>query len=91
MRGRNRHAAVLGPHIGPCCYEVGTEVIEAVGGHESRTMWGTVSLDLAGAIREQLVDIPVEEVAICTREDGRFSSHRRNGTSHRQVTVAWRS
>ncbi len=81
--------AVLGPHIGPCCYEVGTEVIDAVGGHAARTTWGAVSLDLAGAIREQLGGIAVDEVAICTREDDRFSSHRRDRTRHRQVTVAW--
>ncbi|HSJ70435.1 MAG TPA: polyphenol oxidase family protein [Acidimicrobiia bacterium] len=82
--------AVLGPHIGPCCYEVGGEVIAAVGGHASRTTWGTVSLDLAGAIREQLEGMSVDQVAICTRDDDRFSSHRRDGTTHRQVTVAWR-
>lgn len=82
--------AVIGPHIGPCCYEVGAEVIDAVGGHASRTTWGTVSLDLAGAIREQLGGVTVHEVASCTREDDRFSSHRRDRTTHRQVTVAWR-
>ncbi|MFO7700544.1 MAG: polyphenol oxidase family protein [Acidimicrobiia bacterium] len=82
--------AVVGPHIGPCCYEVGAEVIDAVGGHASRTTWGTVSLDLAGAIREQLGGMAVDQIAICTREDHRFSSHRRDGTRHRQVTVAWR-
>jgi polyphenol oxidase len=82
--------AVLGPHIGPCCYEVGAEVIDAVGSHASRTTWGTVSLDLAGAIREQLDGMAVDQVTICTRDDDRFSSHRRDGTTHRQVTVAWR-
>lgn len=82
--------AVLGPHIGPCCYEVGAEVIDAVGGHASRTTWGTVSLDLASAIREQLDGMAVDQVATCTRDDDRFSSHRRDRTRHRQVTVAWR-
>jgi YfiH family protein len=81
--------AVIGPHIGPCCYEVGTEVVEAVGGYASTTTWGTTSVDLGAAITDQLAGIDIEGVAACTMHDIRFASYRRNGTAERQVTVAW--
>lgn len=81
--------AAIGPHIGPCCYEVGTEVIDAVGGHGSHTTWGTTSLDLTAAIVEQLEGVDVEVIDACTLDDRRFASYRRDRTETRQVTVAW--
>jgi YfiH family protein len=81
--------AVIGPHIGPCCYEVGGEVIDAVGGYEASTRWGTTSVDLAAAVEDQLAGVPVERLEICTMDDERFASFRRNGTRTRQVAVAW--
>jgi YfiH family protein len=82
-------AASIGPHIGPCCYEVGPEIIEALGGFASVTRRGTISADLASAARAQLEDIDVETSPICTMDDIRFNSFRRNGTSKRQMSVAW--
>ena len=81
--------AVIGPHIGPCCYEVGPEVVEAIGGHEETTTWDTTSVDLGAAIVDQLEGVDIERVAMCTMHDSRFASFRRNGTAERQVTVAW--
>ena len=52
---------------------------------------GDQSADLAQAVREQLGDLPTELMAPCTLDDGRFASYRRNGTTLRQVTVAWLS
>src|SRR5690606_38383397 len=31
--------ALIGPRIGPCCFEVGPEVAEVFPGHTSRTTW----------------------------------------------------
>jgi YfiH family protein len=84
-------AAVIGPHIGSCCYEVGDEVIAAVGGYGATTRWGTTSIDLASAVEDQLDDLVVERIDVCTMDDGRFASFRRDGTTARQVAVAWRT
>ena len=81
--------AVVGPHIGPCCYEVGDEVVAALVTSTSTTRWGTQSVDLASAIVEQLGEIEVEMIGTCTLEDDRFASYRRNATNRRQVAVAW--
>jgi YfiH family protein len=82
--------AGLGPCIGPCCYQVGTEVIEAV--KASFNDWqrllrsqgdGSVHFDLWEANRRQLAGLGIEEIEViqlCTacRTD-EFFSHRAEG------------
>jgi YfiH family protein len=80
--------AVIGPHIGPCCYEVGSEVASAVG-FPATTTWGTTSVDLGLAAEAQLAGVPTERVDVCTHHDAAHASFRRDGTDERQVTVAW--
>ncbi len=82
-------SAVIGPHIRTCCYEVGREVIDAIGGYEAETTWGTVSADLESAIRSQLPPVAVVSTGECTMDDTSYSSHRRDATPHRQVAIAW--
>jgi len=82
-------AAVIGPHIGSCCYEVGSDVIEAVGGFAASTTRGGLSVDLSGAVRAQLPGVDVTDIDECTMHEGRFHSYRENATSLRQVTVTW--
>lgn len=82
--------AVIGPHIGACCYEVGDEVVEAVGvPYRSNTRQGTQSVNLLAAVIDQLGTIETESLYACTLDDDRFASHRRDGTKDRQVAVAW--
>lgn len=89
--GQEPIRASIGPHIGPCCYEVGDEVVAALGGYNQTTRWGTTSVSLRDAIADQLPDMNVEVIDLCTYEDTRFASYRRDATQKRQVTVVWRS
>ena len=82
-------SAVIGPYIGPCCYEVGQEVIDAVGGFASSTRDGGLSLDLGLAVAAQLGSIGVVDLGICTFDDASMASYRQDRTADRQVTVAW--
>ena len=85
-------AASLGASIGPCCYEVGPEVVDAVGS-ATETTWGTPSVDLRDAARRRLEaaapGIAVDVDERCTRCDPTFHSHRRDATTHRQAAVGW--
>jgi YfiH family protein len=89
--GDRPRRAAIGPSIGPCCYEVGPEVVAALEPHVSETSWGTSSVDLWSATEAQLGDLEVWKADICTFTDQRFLSHRRDRTQGRQVAVAWLS
>lgn len=82
--------AAIGPSIGPCCYEVGPEVVAVMEEHTATTSWGTQSVDLWSAAEAQLGDVDtVWRADVCTFTDHRFRSHRRDRTDLRQVAVAW--
>jgi len=83
--------AVLGPCAGPCCYEVGPEVHQALGSGAA----GRANADLRLIARARLHDAGVATVRVlggCTICDERFFSHRREGAAAgRQAGVAWLS
>lgn len=86
------HAAI-GPGIGPCCYEVGEEVLGAFAGLGEGVASGRM-LDLAEVARRLLRDAGVEEVesaGLCTSCEGElFFSHRRDaGRTGRQAGLVW--
>ena len=83
--------AAIGPSIGPCCYEVGTEVLAVLEPYVATTTWGTSSVDLWSAAEAQLRSLKVWRADVCTFTDARFLSHRRDGTKERQISVAWLS
>jgi YfiH family protein len=89
LGGRPPIVAVVGPCAGPCCYEVGAEVHDALGGRHRR---GT-HVDLRAIAHEQLLAAGVAEVldaAACTICDERLFSHRRErARAGRQGGVAW--
>jgi polyphenol oxidase len=86
-------AAAIGPGIGRCCYEVGTEVLERFADLGDGIAEGRM-LDLAEVSRRLLqaagVDA-VESAGLCTScEAELFFSHRRDGESTgRQGGLAW--
>jgi YfiH family protein len=99
FRDPARVAAALGPAIGPCHYEVGVEVVEAVAaGSSAGAVWerrhGRIYLDLGSTAIGALGVAGVQEVedaavcAACQRE--RFYSNRRDGLTGRQAMVAMR-
>jgi polyphenol oxidase len=86
-------AAAIGPGIGPCCYEVGGEVLEEFAGLGEGVAVGRM-LDLPEAARRLLAEAGVEEVVsagLCTScEEELFFSHRRDrGRTGRQAGIAW--
>ncbi len=92
--GGGRLAAVVGPGIGPCCYEVGSEVAEPFrerfgpsivrGGRLD--LWAATELALARAGAAS-----IERVDLCTAcQPGLFFSHRRDGErTGRQGALAY--
>lgn len=77
-------AALVGPAIGGCCYEVPAELAVEVGtvvpAARATSQWGTPALDLPAAVRSQLRAAGVDRVTAvgsCTRCDhDRWYSHR---------------
>lgn len=85
--------AAVGPGIGPCCYEVGDEVLE-----EFVTLGEGVAegrmLDLPEVARRLLREAGIERIqsaGLCTScEPGLFFSHRRDrGRTGRQAGIVW--
>ncbi len=78
-------AAVIGPVIGPECYEVGPEVAARFDDQFLTGIpGGSYQLDLPGAIKSRLVrvgipDANVAGAGICTKCDPRCHSYRRDG------------
>lgn len=90
--------AGIGPGIGPCCYEVGTEVVSLFQSSSDTSQEfiqereGKTYLDLGRAAQLKLneVGIPpknIETIPLCTacRKD-LFYSYRRDGTTGRQLS-----
>jgi len=86
-------SAAIGPGIGPCCYEVGTEVLDAFADLGDGIAEGRM-LDLPEVARRRLSEAGVERVesaGLCTScERELFFSHRRDrGRTGRQAGIAW--
>ena len=75
----HRLAAIIGPAIGPCCYEVGPEVSALF--DEDLTVDGKLDLWSAAERALQVAGVErIERVDLCTRDHPElFFSHRRDG------------
>jgi YfiH family protein len=86
-------AAAIGPGIGPCCYEVGNEVLDAFVNLGEGIADGRM-LDLPEVARRSLARAGVEQVesaGLCTSCNPElFYSHRRDaGRTGRQAGLVW--
>jgi len=89
-----RLAAVIGPGIGPCCYEVGADIADAYRARFGRDVLVGSKLDLWSASERVLHGAGVESVErldLCTSCDpDRFFSHRRDrGVTGRQGVIGY--
>lgn len=90
--------AFVGPAIGGCCYEVpealAAQIAATQPAAESRTTWGTVSLDLPAAVEASLRAAGIERLTRaggCTRcHADRWFSHRADPGAGRQAGVICR-
>jgi YfiH family protein len=85
--------AAIGPSIGPCCYEVGDEVLASFASLGEGIATGRM-LDLPEVARRLLAEAGVKQVetsGLCTScESELFFSHRRDrGRTGRQAGLVW--
>ncbi len=85
-------AAAVGPGIGPCCYEVGEEVLSEFADLDSVAQGRMLDLTLvATALLERAGVTATEQSGLCTKCNPElFYSHRRDGErTGRQAGLAW--
>lgn len=91
--GATQISGSIGPAICGSCYEVPQELHDQVSAAHplasSKTKFGTLALDLPGALIAALaaVDVPVGNSVDCTLEDESYFSYRRNQVTGRQGGV----
>ena len=91
--GAERISAIVGPSVCGRCYEVPEELVRAaaaVAPTSVATSWaGTPAIDVAAGVIEQLtrLEVPIERVEGCTREDEELYSYRRDGVTGRFAGV----
>ena len=96
--GATEIEAVVGPRIGPECYEFGAAELDEVAARlgdtvRATTAQGTPALDLPAAVRAALVRAGVEhvtEVGTCTACSPDHFSWRADKEQQRQAAVVWR-
>ena len=91
--GASALRAAVGPSICPRCYEVPDQLraqAAAVSPAAYSMSWtGTAAVDIAAGVVDQLraLEVPTTWVPGCTREDGRYYSHRRGAPTGRFAGV----
>jgi polyphenol oxidase len=91
--GGTNLAAAVGPGIGPCCYEVGDDIVETYRARFGSAAVRGRNLDLWAVAERILRDAGVESVErvdVCTACTADFFSHRRDrGVTGRQGVIGY--
>lgn len=91
--GGTNLAAAVGPGIGPCCYEVGDDIVETYLARFGPAAVRGRNLDLWAVAERILCDAGVESVErvdVCTACNADFFSHRRDrGVTGRQGVIGY--
>jgi YfiH family protein len=85
--GADQISGVVGPHICGECYEVDSQTYVDVCSTYPATGQKSNYLNLYQGLEEQLGDIRLENLNLCTKENSEYFSHRANAEPGRQVGV----
>ena len=85
--GADQISGVVGPHICGECYEVDSQTYADVCSTHPATDQKSNYLNLYQGLEEQLGDITLENLNLCTKENSEYFSHRANAEPGRQVGV----
>jgi hypothetical protein len=94
LPGPDDLTAFIGPHIGPCCYEVGPECVSQFDNRFVTITAASSHVDLGAVVAEDLKRSGVPEgrqwhLGICTAHNtDRFFSHRADGQTGRHGALA---
>ncbi len=85
--GATSITGVVGPHISGKCYEVDQEMFDEITRDHPATKSSGRNLNLYAGLTEQIPDVTLENLDICTLENPDYFSFRRGGETGRQVGV----
>ena len=85
--GASKITGVVGPHICGKCYEVGPQIFDDVTRAHPATKSTGRNLNLFAGLAEQIPEVSLENLNICTLENPDYFSFRRGGETGRQVGV----
>jgi YfiH family protein len=92
FEGDTKPRAVLGPSIGPCCYEVGEEVLAEFSDLRGVANGRMLSLNMVAQQKLMAAGLTkIDSFPLCTkcRPDLFFSHRRDNGVTGRQSGLVW--
>ncbi len=87
MMGDDQIKGVVGPHICGSCYEVDPEMYSQITKEHPATGGKKNHLNLFAGLADQLNEIKITDLGMCTKENPDYFSHRADATLGRQVGV----
>jgi len=85
--GADQITGVVGPHICGSCYEVDPEMYSQITKEHPATGGKNNHLNLFAGLADQLNEIKITDLGMCTKENPDYFSHRADATLGRQVGV----